>query len=203
MQTAEVIHSDAANLESIGLNGYVSCQVQRIFLPSGFAMHILGKTLWDKNTDYNTSKEDYFLSSFGPDGKKCVCYLESLSRLFNPPWLRGEILPDGGEPVESFRKIEEIIRGFAPVIEKNIGLKNNCRALSWKYLEFHARMCMLLSKALLEKAEGNERCAKSLWKDTKEYMCSIEDKIQPVFDLFKFVETMDRVLENKSEGQSL
>lgn len=76
--------------KDIGLNGYVSCQVQRAFLPAGLPMYVLGKTLWDSGLEFEQIAEEYFTAAFGDDGLLCMKYLETMSEHFDPPYLRGQ-----------------------------------------------------------------------------------------------------------------
>ncbi len=49
---SDIISQDMKGLRGIGLNGYVSCQPQRLFLPTGLPMTVMGRTLWDAGLDY-------------------------------------------------------------------------------------------------------------------------------------------------------
>jgi hypothetical protein len=73
------LHQDLVQLRTIGLNGYMSCQVQRAFFPTGLGMVVMGSTLWNSDLPFDVLAEEYYRDAFGEDGPACRAYLESLS----------------------------------------------------------------------------------------------------------------------------
>ena len=57
---AKTIYGDVNALQKMGLNGYISCQIQRAFFPTGFCMYMLGKTLYEDGQAYEKIQEDFF-----------------------------------------------------------------------------------------------------------------------------------------------
>lgn len=194
-QIARIIHQDVRNLQKIGLNGLISCQVQRVFFPTGFPMYILGRTLWNDKTDFDITANEYFKAAFGEDGEKCLEYLSMLSRLFVPEYIRGEKKLNR-KTVENWRKIPETINNFMPTIQRNCALENNSIRKSWYYLMTHAEFCKLFSKILVAKAEGDKEKTFAQWGKLKDYLQEKEDETQPVFDLFEFVQSMEAMNKN-------
>lgn len=90
MQISRVIYEDARNLAAFGMNGYISCQAQRLAFPTGLPLHVLGKTLWDANQSHDRLTRDYFRDLYGRESDLFRRHLEKISRLFDPPFLRGE-----------------------------------------------------------------------------------------------------------------
>ena len=74
---ARLISEDIKSLKSLGLNGLVTCQVQRAFFPTGLPFYLMGKLLWNDRLIFEEMAEDYFLSAFGYEGKKCYEYLKT------------------------------------------------------------------------------------------------------------------------------
>ncbi len=79
---ADILHKDIQNLVNIGLNGFISCQTQRAFFPTGLGMYTMGKTLWNRDLDFDSIKEEYFSAAYGKDGSLVSEYLRKLSVLF-------------------------------------------------------------------------------------------------------------------------
>ncbi len=89
-EAAKVLNEDVKKLRAVGLNGIVSDQTQRSFFPTGFGMHVMAQTLWDDTADVAGLAAAYFAAAFGPDGDTACAYLAEMSRLFDPPYLRGD-----------------------------------------------------------------------------------------------------------------
>ena len=117
MQISRTIAGDMKGLAKIGLNGYVSCQIQRIFLPTGLAMTAMVQTLWNAAADCDILADDYFASAFGTDGAACRDYLERLTELFDPVYIRGEKGWADPEQAQRFAKVPGLIQSFMPVID--------------------------------------------------------------------------------------
>lgn len=182
---AQVLREDVENLHSLGLDGYISCQVQRTFMPNGLGMYLMGRTLWKGKTDFETESADFFRKTYGEDSELCRRYLQKLSDLFDPPMLRGE------KPAESLaenaRGILREIDAFAPVIGRNLLLEEFCHQRSWDILQFHAGLCRYLAEVLLGIAEGQLDEAKSQWSKLRRFARVNEMKYQAVFDMPLFL----------------
>ncbi len=193
-QIARTLHRDLQHLKEIGLNGFISCQVQRAFFPTGLPMVTLGRTLWDDRVSFEEIAEDYFRSAFGPDGGLAEDYLSSLSQLFDPPYLRGEKPQVDPEAAERFAKISDLVRDFRPVIHRNLSAEDPCWATSWRYLAYHAELVPLLAQALEARARGDQEQALAWWAKAKAWAQDHEDAAQSVFDLFEFIQCWPKKL---------
>ena len=136
-EAAKVLNEDVKKLRQIGLNGIVSDQTQRSFFPTGFGMYVMARTLWDESVDVDGLAAEYFPAAFGADGEAARAYLAEMSRLFDPPYLRGDrthrgeeehvwiLQPDGSGPRHGgggkLAQIPALIDGFLPTIERNLG----------------------------------------------------------------------------------
>jgi len=188
---SRLIAEDMVGLKKIGINGYVSCQIQRIFLPTALAMTAMGKTLWDDTTDFEDLSADYFNAAFGADGGACEEYLQKMSSIFDPVYMRGEKPGTEAEAAKHFASVQAHVDAFAPVIEKNLTLENACQARSWFYLKHHAEITASLARALQAKAEGDLEKAKALWLETRLMAFQKEEDIHPVFDACLFTGILD------------
>jgi hypothetical protein len=213
-ETARVVHEDVKRLKRVGLNGMVSDQTQRAYFPTGFGMYVLAKTLWDDGVAFDDLAQAYFHASFGlEEGEQVREYIARLSALFDSPYLRGDIVDGqelsekgdshtwilhGGQPVlsqQAARKLEQIpkvIDAFQPVIERNRGTENACRAQSWKYLALFAQVARTLALAFVARAEGNRDTARGRWEELADWVQRNEDAVQPVLDVYEFVHTLER-----------
>lgn len=199
-QIARTLQHDIQHLKEIGLNGFISCQVQRAFFPTGLPMFALGRTLWNDQLSFEEIAEDYFRSAFGPDGGLAEDYLSSLSQLFDPPYLRGEKPQVSPEAAGRFARVSDLVRDFRPVIERNLSAENPCWATSWQHLAYHAELAVLLAQALEARASGDQERASAGWAKAKAWAQAHEDALQSVFDLFEFVQCWPRKLSIDESG---
>ncbi len=192
---SKIIYSDIKNLKALGLNGLISCQVQRAFLPTAFPMYVMGKTLWDDTLQFEKLEDDYFKHSFGEDGLLCKDYLSQLSVAFKPPYLRNETEQISKEAATEFAKIPDIIKAFSKIIKSNMHHEDKNIDQSWMYLEYHSKICCRLALILTNKASGDNEKMRNQWFSLKEYIQKNEADFQQVFDVNMFIS----VLKSKFE----
>lgn len=197
-QMAEMISADVKNLRNLNLNGMISDQTQRSFFPTGLGMYVLGKTLWNDELAFSTLAEEYFLAAFGKDATRCMGYLSQISALFDPPYLRGEkprISPDAAERIS---KVPGVVNDFLPIIKDNLAEESErCRSKSWEYLRMHAQIISRLADAFKTRAEGNLDAAREKWNHVKEQVQRNEDRFQPDFDVFLFIQSLNKEFDSK------
>jgi len=182
--------ADMRNLKEIGLDGLISCQVQRAFFPSGLGMTVMARTLWDDSLALEEITRDYYASAFGEDADQAGSYLASLSRLFDPPYLRGERPDADAEAAERLDQVPALIDTFQPVIEANHNHPDPAVRASWRYLAYHADYCRLLARSLASRARGNREAAEAQWGEFVAYVQQIEPAVQSVLDVFECVQTL-------------
>ena len=187
VQVADILCRDIKALKDIGLNGYVSCQVQRAFFPTGLPMTVLGRTLWNRGLSFDEISRDYFASAYGPDGKLAREYLTKISELFDPSYMRGEKPRVSPEAAQRLARIPGVIEDFGPVIERNIGGGNQCWSKSWEYLRHHARFYELFSRACEAAAKDDRTTAARMWEEAKAYIVQNHSALHPVFDVWMFL----------------
>ncbi|HOE66854.1 MAG TPA: DUF4838 domain-containing protein [Candidatus Hydrogenedentes bacterium] len=194
MHISRTIGEDMKALKAIGLNGFVSCQVQRVFLPTALPMIVMGRTLWNSQESFEDIARDYFASAFGHDAPACAEYLAKLSSLFDPVYARGEKNDEGA--AARFAGIIEVIDAFLPVIERHAAAMDGCRQASWRYLKRHAGLCLGLARAYAAKASGDAERAASLWRGLAEQAWREEPAMHRVFDAWIFTEVLRHRFES-------
>lgn len=143
-ECAKVLHRDMANLDRIGLNGMVSCQVQRAALPTGLPMYAMAKALWNRNSRFEEVASEYFTAAFGKDAKAVEQYLSTLSRLFDPAYLRRDKPKNPEQINRNCAEVRQVILTF----QKEYLQENHNNAPSWNYLDYHAQLCLKYADTL-------------------------------------------------------
>lgn len=186
---AEVLHQDAQRLRSIGLDGFVSCQNQRVFFPTGLGMTALGRTLWNRDLTFDQIARDYFAAAFGEGAEQARAYLATVSELIDPRLIRGEA-SDAIKQAAPFQlgRIPELVAEFAPTVARGLADPSPARAASWRILQLHGIFAQLLAAALAAKLAGEDAKPKAwaLLTWCREH----EMALQPWFDLFEFQQTI-------------
>jgi hypothetical protein len=189
-QLTRTLWADIRNLHKIGLDGLVSCQVQRSFFPNGLGMAVMARTLWDDATPLEEITADYFAHAYGGDGPAVDAYLAAMSDLFDPPYLRGERPDRHDEAAAALDRVPELVAGFAPTIERNRDHPDAAVRASWLYLAYHANYAKLLARALASRARGDDESANAHWGEFAGYVQQIEPQLQPALDVFECLQTL-------------
>lgn len=194
IQCARIMEQDVENLHKLGLNGMMSCQNQRVFMPNALGMNLMGEAMWSGKSDFKKRSEKYFFAAYGPDGGKCLNYLEAVSAAVDPVILRGEKPVNAPGAATGYTALLTVIDEFQKVIKDNLD-----RAVlplqrrSWEILAFHSALCRKITQLLLCFAAENSREAESMWQELSRFARENEMAFQREFDLFEFI----LVWENK------
>ena len=194
IKIAEIAAQDIKNLRVHGLNGYISCQVQRAFLPTGLPMKAIAGALWDPTRSFNELATKYFTDAFGPDGAQCYRLLAQLPNFMDEldPWARQYPAIGNPEIMEKLGQINQTLSALKLLVEANQNTTNQCHRQSWKYLGLSLEISAQLTTILRHWFRGQTEMASSLWTELKAFTCRVEDEVQIVFDVFEFIETIER-----------
>lgn len=172
-QVARQLHNDMANLSKLGLNGMVSCQLQRASFPTGLPMYAMAKALWNKNSNYDDVSREYFEASFGENGTAVEKYLETLSAL-----LAENFGDDFKSRVEKAKTtVQDFLGGY---IEKNADVN-----ASWKYLKYHADISLRTFDVILDSDDMPNDEHNARVYELRRYLFSLEPELNAVFDTMK------------------
>lgn len=194
MQLAEATALDIPSLAQVGLNGLISDQTQRAFLPSGLPMTVMARKLWRSDLPYETIVQEYFAGAFGPEAEVARSHLATVSRLFDARWLstyhpiKNATAPS--DVAERLRQIRQVGRDFKPVIARNRKTTNEVQAKSWAYLDLHVELCELLAIALEAEVAGRKDEAIGCWKEVEKFVVAREGECHPAFDVCLFLITL-------------
>lgn len=206
MQISQGIADDIRLFDQVGLNGIISCQTLRVFLPTSLPMLTMSRFLNDPESSFDELSKEYFKKAFGDDGLMCMDYMKNLTNCIPPVdigeyvWLLVEKrLPKKGPlAVSGYKRIADIIAQFIPVIERNIkSQQDECLKKSWSILKHHAWIWSELSKILVLYAEGNSKEALAMWEVFEKDLYKLEDDLHQVLDIYWF----RKVFEGKLTGE--
>ena len=198
--TAQVLFRDAQALGGIGLNGLVSCQVQRCCFPTALPMHAMAAGLWNAEASYADVTAAYYQTAFGEGWREAQAYLERLCELMPPPYLRGELSAVSPEAAAFFAQVPAHAAAFLPLAERRAADEANApMRRSWALLSQHAVFCVPLSRALCLRASGKAGEALAAWQALREDICAAEEHLHDAFDGHIYFLMMDRLFQAKMQ----
>ncbi len=197
---AKIIHKDIKNFSSLGICGYISCQLQRNAFPTSIAMTTMAKTLWDTECDFDEIRRELYGASFGEEWVEELCsYFSTLSLGFDIGALRSQskISPDLRREniCVSIDKMEK----FLPVIEQNLSAENPCHRESWELLYLHNKIYHTLGLSILAHIDGDPDRSEELRQRSAMIVWENEDKLKCVLDS-QYYELMTK-LEINLDGE--
>lgn len=194
-RTAQVLFKDMQDLHLLGLNGMISCQLQRIFLPNGLAMTAMAAALWNRNADYDDLQKGYFEDIYGEYAEEMRIYLETLSDLLDARYLRKELPTIDEKCAEKFRKIPDWVKRYMPVFQAmQASAQTSVQRTTWANMILHGELCIRFSGVLAHRASGNFKEADACWNEMKDFMNRIEPEIHPFFDVLFYMIIVGRAL---------
>ncbi len=185
---AKVLNTDIKNMKNLGMNGLISCQIQRNFFPTSVAMTSMARTLWNKDVDFDTMKRKLYADSFGEEAVDELCsYFETLSDAFDIAALKCEKPCDKEKMRSDMENCIKVMDSFKKTIEKYKNTENPAHRESWEYLELHGDMYSNVARAIIENIDGNFDKSKELRTKAYDYCFRNEDFLQPVVDGWNFI----------------
>ncbi len=182
---AQVLSDDIKNLESIKINGFINCQVHRVFTPTSLGMNILAETLWNKEISFDDVAQNVLKTEFGDKWESVRDYLKALSDNTYAKLMRREDKYDDSYKAKLDNTFK-ILSDFSPVIEE--GLKS-CLADNWKKLDFHNKLYGMMADYVLN--YGTDK-AEDIKAKVVDFAYKHEVELRDVFDASYFVNTFEK-----------
>lgn len=215
MSFSETLAKDVRKLHLTGFDGIMSDQTQRAFFPTGLPISILGESLFDTSFDIEGYIDKYFADAFGSDYPIAKEYLERISKSFDFKALTLNLditAQDTGSVDENGKKagiignlragdmiaaVPSIVDEYAPYVERNLKLDDECHRESWKILKFHGGYCKGLSKIYFALSREDIQGANAELDKLIDWLSEIEMEIHPYFDLVLFNQRTKQLIAGK------
>ncbi len=189
---ARVINTDIKNCDNLGVNGYISCQLQRNAFPSSIGMTSIAKTMWNSNTDFEAMRRKLYAATFGEDAVDKLCeYFSTLSDCFKMGVIRAQVPYNSEEVKADMKRAKKTMDDFGTVIDAHLDVNDPCQKDSWRYLAIHRVMYSLIAESIYERLCGNYEKANELKNQATNYSFAHEDETQPVLDTMFFDRMMN------------
>ena len=181
---ARNLFEDMKDMHKIGINGMVSCQVQRCFFPSALPFNMMANALWDESCDFEEKALAYYQAAFGEEGAAVHQYLKKISDLFmlydSPAF--GSANSANGPFCQDYVELKETIAAFQSVIERGVQADGPCQE-EWKMLQLHSAYVSLLAKGLEHIERGEMKEGQEAGEQTLDLLKRNELAVQKVLDV--------------------
>ena len=180
---AKVLYDDARNFDALGMNGFISCQLQRNSFPTSVAMTVMAKTLWNNNSDFDKIRRDLYAASFGEESADYLCkYFSTLSKGFDIGAIRSQVEVDREEFKQNMRNAVKAMDDIEEVIAAHINDENPCHRESWRVLDIHRKIYGTLGRGIIIRLEGDIEGGNKLRDESVRIAWENEEKVQPYLD---------------------
>ena len=164
---AKTLFRDMAALESIGIDGMVSCQHNRASFPSNLCMQMMADALWDKTADFEECSSAYLRDAYGADSEAVKEYFRAVSRLLELP---PDNLPAADVQIAGYREVLRRTYEMDAIVSRNLAADHPAAVKkSWELMVYHREILVRYIAALIAKAEGDEDKCERLSLDVVEY----------------------------------
>lgn len=189
---AKLLSQDLKNLSPLGMNGFVSCQLQRNAFPSSLGMTVMAKTLWNSDADFDKIRYDLYAASFGADSAELMCdYFSALSDAFDVGTIQNQRQVDREVFRQKIENARSLMESFGNEIEKHRDLADACQRKSWEYLEYHRNAYILMANQILALLSKNKPLAEKYREEAVNYIMKNEDDVQGVVDTMFFARILN------------
>ncbi len=190
MSIAETVFRDMCALKRIGINGMVSCQVERAYFPNALPMQLMADALWNHKADYETLVEKHLTDCYGSQWKTAKAYLGKLSEIatYWPHWDEKDVVVDE-KRVADFKEALVHIANYKPIIEKiaaDGGFEFEVQQFYWNALIIHLEIARLICEMQIKKFSGKSKLERAdAERALSEYLCKTEPELHEVFDAWR------------------
>lgn len=189
LNIAKRLYEDVRVYKARGIDGILEDGSQRCFFPTGLALYVYARSMFDLSLSYKEIVDDYFEAAFGEVGKEFLSYLERLDSAFDYQYMIGR--NSANEKVSAYYnpKIAEQLKKVYPIVDEGLKLikehyNSDYRVgtVSVRLLEYHAEYVKLLADCFTEKALGNDEAAQDKLDCLAERMGRHEAEIEKYYD---------------------
>jgi hypothetical protein len=189
---ARVLHEDARNFDALGINSFISCQLQRNSFPTAIAMHAMARTLWNKNTDFEALRRELYEASFGKEMAGAMGnYFATLSRGFSIGAIRSQIEVDRAQFRKEMAEAVDAIACMAPTVAACAARETDpCRRECWALLVHHAAIYGRLGRAIIAFLDGKREEYDAWLADSCRTAWECENEVQGALDCMFYHDMM-------------
>ncbi len=181
MDISRTLFADMKDLDLLGLDGMISCQLSRSAFPIALPIYGMARALWDKNADFDAVADEYFEAEFGEKGAAVRAYLEEITRLCDPVYVRGEKPAISEEARKNYASIPALVEAF---LAKHPEITEESEYEPYRVLAVHAEVMKRLALLGEGRAIGEKRY--EVAEEIRNYLRPREMLIRNRLDLWNY-----------------
>lgn len=186
---ARTLFEDIVNLQNLGLNGFISCQLGRVMFPNALNMVTMGNTLWNRDADFDKMCTEYFNDCYGEHADAVLSYMKKLSDMYfslelERAMARLDKFDDAAKKADICLEIIDLISDFTSEFSKYAD-----EHIFFAWLMEHAWIYTDYTHMLRALFLSDNETAFKLFDALHEKIFEHEDKYQSIFDPWEFVKT--------------
>ncbi len=185
---SRIIHDDIARLGQLRLNGHISCQEFRAGMPNFLPNYVMGRKLFDIDSDFEETVGEYYQAAYGSGWEEVLACLTELSELSDCDYFNGigpRTDPAVAERMRRARAVTERFAGSGYFAEKP---ESAPQARFWEMLRYYCEYAVYLEEALGRLAAGQTDGAKKSWTRFMDTIRENEGRFQPYLDVYRICE---------------
>ena len=186
---AEILHADMCSLPQLGLNGMVSCQMQRVSFPTCLPMYAMAAGLWDASRSFEDVCDAYYHAAFGRYGEWVKTYLAGISDGFLP---QEAVSPDAPERKARAAHAKTLAQSAEKCIRAAYESMEGAQKDSFLYLLLHVGHVIRFADFVIacenDDADGAEKALQEMF----DYLRSIEPHAESAADIGWMIDTLTR-----------
>jgi len=193
-KSARNLFRDMQDLPKIGLNGMLSCQVQRCFFPTAMPFNMMAAALWDESADFDKKADAYYTEAFGEDGlelRSHMCAISDLFLMFEGPSHGIPEKMERGPFCKDYSALSSEITAIRALTARNVHKPSMYRK-DWEYMPIYCEYLTLLSLALQARENGAEDEFLRIMRQLMSMLQNAEPQIQKAADIRNFHVTLGR-----------
>lgn len=166
---SKTIYEDMSGLHKAGINGNISCQLQRVFFPTSLPLYVMGERLVKYDRSFEEIEEEYMQSAFGKNKDSVQKFLNETEKFFSSYEVR--LSKDLKQKNEFYTQYRNFLTDFK---EKTVyTAKNKIERTSIDMIEELVEILLEVTRLLILKTEEkdieNEKAELYKKLDTKEF----------------------------------
>ena len=181
MDISRTLFADMKDLDLLGLDGMISCQLSRSAFPTALPIYGMARALWDKNADFDAVADEYFAAEFGEKAADVRAYLEEITRLCDPVYVRGEKPAISEEARKNYASIPALVEAF---LAKHPEITEESEYEPYRVLAVHAEVMKRLALVGEGRAVGEPR--RDVAEEIRNYLRPRETMIRNRLDLWNY-----------------
>lgn len=183
VRISRTLYEDMGALHLVGLNGNISCQLQRIFLPTSLPMYVMAKRLCGTEKTFEEIEEEYLSAAFGRQSAAVKELLHETEKFFVSHAMTDRDCPQE-EALSTMLAFSETFRRLRGKI--TFADEDRTVCLSLHNLAFFAEIMGKFLAVLVRKRRGEDYGAEK--EKLFKYLDENELAYQPYIDILFFKE---------------